>query len=163
MAFKILIVANQTAASDDLLDALRQHAERGPTHFALLVPASPTAEPDQARETVETALSRMRDAGLDVEGTVGFGDPFEVVAETWDPRKFDEVIVSTLPGQTSKWMQSDLPHRIARMTGVQVTHVVTREQREPLVEPPPAHEKHGVLSPLSVLTWGGKLARRRSA
>jgi hypothetical protein len=70
------------------------------------------------------------------------------------------VVVSTLPGQTSKWLQTDLPHRIARMTGCQVTHVITLERREFDAEAPPAHEKHGVLSPLSVLSWGG---RRRSA
>jgi hypothetical protein len=60
----------------------------------------------------------------------------------------------------SKWLQSDLPHRIARMTGVQVTHVVAVEHRDPVIEAAPAHEKKGVLSPLSVLTWGGGSGRR---
>jgi hypothetical protein len=161
MAFKILVVANQTAASDDLLDAMRHHAERGTTRFTLLVPAVPTAPPEAAKQTLQNATTRMRDAGLEVEGTIGYGDPFEVFQETWDPRQFDEVIVSTLPGQMSKWLQTDLPHRIARMTGCQVTHVVTMERTEPVVEAPPVHEKHGVLSPLSVLTWGG--GRGRSA
>jgi hypothetical protein len=160
MAFKILVVANQTAASPDLLEALRHQTERGPTRFTLLVPAAPTAPAETAKQTMENALARMREAGLEVEGTVGFGDPFEVFQESWDPRLYDEVIVSTLPGQTSKWLQTDLPHRIARLTGVQVTHVVATVREEPLVEPPPVHEKHGVLAPLSVLTWGG---RRRSA
>ena len=33
----------------------------------------------------------------------------DAVAETWDPRRHDEVIVSTLPGQSSRWIHGDLP------------------------------------------------------
>jgi hypothetical protein len=75
----------------------------------------------------------------------------------WDPRSFDEVIVSTLPGQASKWMLMDLPHRIARFTGVRVTHVVASDEKVKLESvPAPERAKRGVLSPLSVLSWGGR-------
>jgi nucleotide-binding universal stress UspA family protein len=152
---KILVVAHQTASSEDLLDALRHQAEQGKCRFTLLVPAPATTPAEQVKATLEDALTRMRDAGLEVDGKIGYGDPYEVVQETWDPRSYDEVIVCTLPGRASKWLQTDLPHRLARLTGCQVTHVVAMERHEPPAEPPPAHEKHGVLSPLSVLTWGG--------
>jgi hypothetical protein len=46
------------------------------------------------------------------------------VKETWDPGRFDEILVSTLPTGASRWLQIDLPHQVERMTGVQVTHVV---------------------------------------
>lgn len=150
---KILVVANQTAASDDLFEALQAHHERQPTRFTLLVPAPATAPGDEATANLDAALARLRDAGLEVEGSVGYGDPLVVFEEAWDPRKYDEVIVSTLPAQMSKWLQVDLPHRIARMTGVQVTHVVSMPHEVRAGEPPPAHEKPGVLSPLSVLMW----------
>ena len=65
------------------------------------------------------------------------------------------MIVSTLPGAASRWMQIDLPHRVARLTGAQVTHVVASDRREPSLSPPPTHERHGILTPLEVLTWGG--------
>jgi hypothetical protein len=42
----------------------------------------------------------------------------------WDPRRFDEVIVATLPTDVSRWMALDLPRRIARYTGARVSHVV---------------------------------------
>src|ERR671918_617611 len=47
---------------------------------------------------LDAALERMRAAGLDnVDGRVGDPDPVVAVMEMWDPMKFDEVIVSTLP------------------------------------------------------------------
>ncbi len=161
MAYKrsLLVVANRTAASDELLDALRARAEQGPVAYTLVVP--PTTAGSAAREAAEaklqTALKRAHEAKLEMTGSLGPPDPLDAVDAVWDPRKFDEVIVSTLPGQTSKWMLTDLPHRVARFTGVQVTHVVGSEERaEPVREPVPPREKRGVLSPLTVLSWGGK-------
>jgi hypothetical protein len=155
--YSILVVANRTADSDELRDALRAHAERRPTRFLLLVPA-PAPGPagrEAAMESLQRALEHLREAGLEIEGTVGHSDPIDAVSDVWDPKEFDEVIVSTLPGAASRWLQFDLPHRVARMTGVQVTHVIAADRREPAVTAPPAHEKQGLLRPLSVLTWGG--------
>jgi hypothetical protein len=154
--YKVLVVANRTADSDDLLAALQARAQRGSARFTLLVPAEAVSR-EQAQTNLQAACERMREAGLELEGVVGNSDPFYAVEQIWDPRQFDEVIVSTLPGRTSKWVRTDLPHRIAHFTDVPVTHVVARERgSEPVGTPLPEHEKTGVLSPLSVLTWGGR-------
>jgi GABA permease len=164
MAFKrkILVVANQTLDSDDLLDALRARSEEAPVAFKLVVPATPTVGGGiaGAQANLDEAVGRMREAGLEVEGTVGDGDPVIAVQEIWDPREFDEVIVSTFSGATSKWIRMDLPQRVARMTGVPVTHVVALPHEELKAEHAPDRERQGVLRPLSVLTWGGRQQRR---
>jgi hypothetical protein len=156
-AYTILVVANRTADSDELREALRAHAERRPTRFVLVVPAPSggTEGREAARESADRALATLREAGLEVEARVGHHDPIDAVSDVWDPREFDEVIVSTLPGAASRWLQFDLPHRVARLTDVQVTHVVASDRREPALTPPPVRDSKGVLSPLSVLTWGG--------
>jgi hypothetical protein len=161
MAYKrsVLVVANRTAASDELLEALRARAQEGPIAYTLVVPpttAGPAAR-DAAQAKLETLLQRAKEAGLELTGRLGPPDPLDAVAAVWDPRAFDEVIVSTLPGQASKWMLMDLPHRVARFTGVLVTHVVASDERvKPIVDTVPPREKRGVLSPLTVLSWGGK-------
>jgi hypothetical protein len=159
MAFKlaILVVANRTADSDELLEALKARAAERPTAFTLVVP--PMSGGPDAREAAEgklaAALERSQEAGLEITGRVGPPDPVDAVHAVWDPREFDEVIVSTLPGQASKWMLMDLPHRVARFTGVQVTHVVASDEKIK-AELMPEREKPGVLAPLQVLSWGGK-------
>ena len=153
----VLVVANVTVGSEDLLRALRAQAEREPTLFTLLVPAAGGRE--AAAERLETALAQLREAGLEVRGQLGDPDPVVAVREAWSPLDFDEVVVSTLPPGASRWLLCDLPHRIERMTGVQVTHVEP-EKRPRFVpgEPPPEQPHYGVLAPLAA-AWSGQAPR----
>jgi hypothetical protein len=159
LTFHVLVVANRTAGSAELAAALAERAERSRAEFTLLLPVSPATSHEEGQATLDEAVGALRERGLTVDGELGFGEPLEVFQEAWDARRFDEVIVSTLSGATSKWLQIDLPHHIARLTGVQVTHVVSMPPRkQPAGGPPPAHEKPA-LGPLSVLSWGGRRSR----
>ncbi len=163
MAWKrsVLVVANVTATSDELLQALRERAERGPANFTLVVPATPVGGGrEAARGTLATALERLRGAGLEAEGQIGDSDPIVAVTEAWDPKRFDEIIVSTLPMRFSKWLHAGLPERIAKLTGAPVAHIVSAPPK-PMPQPAPVreHDDHGVMGPLSVLAWGANKQR----
>ena len=163
MATNVLVVASQTAASHQLLDALRARAERGPIRVTLVMPSQgPGLTGREAmREQLDKAISGMRGAGLDADGVIGDANPMDAVAEYFDPARHDEAIVCTLPGRSSKWLAHDFPHRVARFTGVPVTHVVADDMRPaPATSPPPEHEKQS-LGPLSVLSWGGRQSGSR--
>jgi len=153
--FSLLVVANVTAESDELIDSLRDRAEQGACRFTLVMPATG----HEARERLDAALERMREAGLEnVEGKVADPDPVVAVMDVWDPMKFDEVIVSTLPTGSSRWLGLDLPHRLEKLTSVPVRHVVSRPPREevPAGPPPPPPERMG-----GVLTALGALITKR--
>ena len=111
------------------------------------MPASGADAPGRLDE----ALESMRAAGLDnVEGIVGDPDPVVAVMEAWDPMRFDEVVVSTLPTGSSRWLGLDLPHRLEKLTSVPVRHVVSRPVREVAAGPPPEQpQRYGVLSALA--------------
>jgi hypothetical protein len=53
---------------------------------------------------------------------VGSHDPLAAVEDALNLHGFDEVIVSTLPARTSRWLHIDLPSKVAGM-GVPVTKV----------------------------------------
>jgi hypothetical protein len=125
---RILVVANRTAATPQLLSAVRERAASGPCTFALLIPEEPRK--GGADWTLESALPLMeRAAGGNVEGLVGEADPFEAVQAALRDPGFDEVLVSTLPKRISEWLRRDLPHRIERL-GVPVTTITQEEERE---------------------------------
>jgi hypothetical protein len=147
--FSLLVVANVTAGSDELIGALRERADQGACRFTLVMPASGT----EARTRLDAALDRMRDAGLDVEGRVGDPDPVVAVMDMWDPMKFDEIIVSTLPTGSSRWLGLDLPHRLEKLTSVPVRHVVSKPPpaEAPTGPPPEQPQKMGVLAALGAL------------
>jgi hypothetical protein len=127
----VLVVANQTADSDELLSRLRARSDRGPTQFTLLLPALPGASSEEAKARLGHVLEQIQDAGIEADGLVGDSNPLTAVRETWDPAKYDEIVVSTLPTGASKWLQIDLPRSVQRITGVKVEHVVAA--------PRPAH------------------------
>jgi hypothetical protein len=154
----VLVVANVTAASAELLAAMGERAARGPAAFTLVMPSTDAgaAARHRAAAALEAAVSAMRDRELEVDGVIGDADPFVAVLDIFDPRRHDEIIVSTLPAKTSHWLQIDLAQRLERATGVPVSHVEASVPREaPVVHAAPQTERQGVLEPLRVLAWGG--------
>jgi hypothetical protein len=153
----VLVVANVTATSDELLQALLARKGEDAAMFTLIVPATPLGGGRAAAgRQVEEAVERGRAAGIEIEGSVGDSDPIVAVTEAWDPKRYDEIVISTLPSGLSKWLQTDLPHRVEKITGAPVVHVVSSPPKRPLetvaARPP---EKRGVMTPLTVLSWGG--------
>lgn len=129
---RVLVLANRTADSPQLREALLERRERGPIEVTLLVPAAweaqdPHGGVETGRRRVRAALERLRDTGLDVRCRLGDPDPITALREAWDPERYDEVVVSTLPSRVSRWLQIDLPRRAGKLTGVPVTHVEASE------------------------------------
>ena len=129
----VLVVAHKTAATQPLLDAVRERAARGPSRFTLLVPNAKhglhkVVDPEdqgggEAETVIDRALpARSEAAGSPVEGMVGDPDPIAAVHDAINLHSFDEVIVSTLSARLSRWLKLDLPSKVAGM-GLPVTTV----------------------------------------
>jgi hypothetical protein len=138
-AARILVVANRTAATPALIEAVRERAQRGPCSFALLVPQLACEIPygdEEARKTLELAIPLLEEAaGGAVTPMIGSHDALLAVERALVHERFDEVIVSTLPERVSAWLKRDLPSRIERLE-LPVTVVRAKEPRRPLHEPP---------------------------
>jgi hypothetical protein len=128
----VLVIANRTADSPDLIAALRRRTEEG-TGFTLLVPAVPSglswaadmkAGWSAAITRAEVASKRMRASGIALEEVVvGDPDPFAAAGDVLHAGDFGEVIVSTLPRSVSSWLRLGLADRLRRAFEVPVTQV----------------------------------------
>lgn len=130
---RVLVVANRTAATEPLLEAVRGRASAGPAEFHLLVPAAPRGmhrivDPEvagrvEAEEQLALALEKLgAEIGTAVTGHVGDSDPFCAISDALHAQPYDEIIVSTLTHRLSRWTRMDLPSRV-RALGLPVTHV----------------------------------------
>ena len=130
---RVLVVAHKTAATQPLLDAVRERAQRGPSRFTLLVPRATHGlhkvvdpEDQDAGETqsvIDQALPLLSDAaGTPVEALIGDADPGAAIQDAINLQGFDEVIISTLSPRVSRWLKLDLPSKISGM-GLPVTTV----------------------------------------
>lgn len=135
---EVLVVANQTAESDELLEALRERASRDECEFTILIPATPhgiswaaNMNSDRGSEEAvghrDAMVERLRGAGLNVKDTiVGDPDPLAAIEDACNLGSYDELVVSTLPHRVSKWLHLDLPRKAEHATGLPVTSVETK-------------------------------------
>jgi LmbE family N-acetylglucosaminyl deacetylase len=131
-----LIVAHQTAGSPELVDRVRQLAERDPeAEFVLLVPATPTShlltwEEGEARQLAglraREASEALRAAGVEVVAArVGSHSPLEAVGDELRAEPgYAGIVLSTFPPGLSRWLRVDLPNQLRRRYRVPVEHVV---------------------------------------
>ena len=118
---RVLIVANRTASTPRLIEAVGRRAKASPCEFALLIPDVTNRK--AADWTLETAQQSLRPAARgDVDGLVGGPDPFESVKAAVREGDFDEIIISTLSEKTSKWLGRDLIRRVETL-GLAVTAI----------------------------------------
>jgi hypothetical protein len=135
---RILVIANRTAESPELLAALRERAEHGEIEVTLVVPTRWEVDDMRgvgaANRRMASACERMRSLGIHVAGMVGDQDPFVAFQNAWDPVAYDEVIVCTLRDRLSEWLKRDLPRRVEQcVEDAPVTHVIGTESRHPLL------------------------------
>ncbi len=135
---RVLLVANRTAATEGLCDAVRARARRGPAAFHLVVPANPhglhkvvdpqEGDAGEAEHALAAALPLLSDAaGSPVTGHVGDAEPLMAIADSINAAPYDEIVVSTLPRRLSRWLHLDLVSK-ANGFGLPVTHVEAVER-----------------------------------
>jgi hypothetical protein len=134
----VLVVAHQTAATDALLDVVRERSQRGPARFHLVVPRRPhgmhkvvdpvEADEHEAQVVLDDALPKLSHAaGTEVTGSVGDPEPLMAIEDAVNLGDYDEIIISTLPLGISRWLKLDIVSK-ARALGLPVTHVGAKDR-----------------------------------
>jgi hypothetical protein len=121
----VLVLANETVISTELLDRIRERAKSGPASFLIVAPQSDHVATLEADRRLRRALSLLRTEGIDAHGQVVDPDPFTAALNAVHDERVDEIIVSTFPQARSGWLRRDLLERLRTETGLPVDHVVS--------------------------------------
>ena len=136
---RVLVMANETANSKELLDELRRIGADSAAKYFVVVPASPIetgvaathgpldlweATQQAAQERLDYTLSTLRSENLDADGALGDYRPLRALANAVDSFHPDQIVIATLPPEYSVWHRFDIVDRARAQHGVPVTHVV---------------------------------------
>jgi hypothetical protein len=131
----VLVIANQTVVSDELLARIRERAAQGGAAFLIVAPQSDSEGDDEtsASRRLRLALSQLRLEGIEAHGQIVHPDPYTAAQHVLNDERVDEIIVSTFPGQKSGWLRRDLVERLRKDTGLPVDHVVSAPADAPAI------------------------------
>jgi hypothetical protein len=127
---RTLVVANQTVASDELLDVLKAKAAEERRRFIVIAPqagGNGDGGSAAAAERLAHTLKVLEDAGLEAIGQVVEPDPYTAIQNALQFYAPDDIVISTFPETRSGWLRSDLIDRVETSTGKPVQHVVAEE------------------------------------
>lgn len=120
-----LVIANQTVAGGELVRKLEELAQEGPRRFIVVVPqdSGDGTAVREAQGRLRKLLSSLEEDDIVAAGMIGDPDPFTATMNAVGYFYISEIVVSTLPGNRSAWLQGGLIDRIKRQTGKPVLHI----------------------------------------
>ncbi|MBA3807399.1 MAG: hypothetical protein H0X28_03240 [Solirubrobacterales bacterium] len=126
-----LVLANKTSSGEELIGHLSEMAASGGPHlFIAVVPQTDGSggAPGEARSRLAKMLDRLSAAGLLSSGMIGDPDPYTAAIYALELFRVDDVVISTLPGERSGWLRSNLIERVRGATAARVEHIVVDAQ-----------------------------------
>lgn len=131
---RVLVVANETVAGEELLSTISTLALTQPTQFHVVCPAlnsrlkTYTSDEDPARaaaqERLDATLARLQSVGIEASGVVGDGDPLVAIDDAVRTFGPNEIVISTHPVGRSNWLERGVVESVRARFDVPVTHVV---------------------------------------
>ena len=138
---RVLVLANQTVESAELLDELRRIGADRSTSYHVVVPASPVetgaaathgpldvweATKRVAQQRLDATLTTLRSENLDANGELGDYRPLRALSTAVQSFRPDQIVIATLPPEQSVWERFDVVDRARHEYHIPVTHVVSR-------------------------------------
>jgi hypothetical protein len=120
-----LVAANVTASSEQLSQRLKALAHEGPRRFIVVVPQEHVhgGAVAHARERLGRLLDSLREDGIVAAGMIGDPDPYTAIMNAVQYFHISEIVISTLPEDSSRWVADKLVERVRAATNKPVEHI----------------------------------------
>jgi hypothetical protein len=79
---------------------------------------------DLARERMARSITALGGIGVEVRAEVGDPDPNMAIEDALRVFPADEIVISTLPPERSRWLEHEVVERTRREVDLPMTHVV---------------------------------------
>lgn len=118
-----LVVATQTVNSPDLIERLKARAKERPHRYTIICPASGSLSREVVCERLARTLAELYRSGIDATGQPMSPAPEAAVANAVEHYRIDEILISTLAGERSKWIADGLIDHVKELSPKPVEHI----------------------------------------
>ena len=119
----VLVVGTKTVNSPDLLKRLKERAKQKPHRYTFICPKSGDVPREEVCQNLAATLAELYRDEIDATGQPMSPEPFEAVKNAIEHYRIDEILISTLKGEQSKWLEEGLIDRVKEITDKPVEHV----------------------------------------
>jgi hypothetical protein len=117
-----LVVATQTVDSPDLVERLKERHREAPHRYTIISPRSGNLTREQVSAKLASTLAELYRDEIDATGQPMSPDPFQAVQNAIQHYRIDDILISTLSGEASKWLEEGLIGRVREITEMPVEH-----------------------------------------
>ena len=117
-----LVVANQTLSDPDLLKRLVDSAGERPHRYTIIAPETDGVSVGVMTRNLAALMARLYEKEIDATGQPMSPDPFSSVENAIAHYRVDDILISTLPGEESRWLADDLVGKVREITDKPVAH-----------------------------------------
>jgi hypothetical protein len=118
-----LVVGTQTVNSPDLVDHLKRRAAERPHRYTIICPRSGDMTREQVTERLAATLAEMYRNEIDATGQPMSPEPFPAIQNAIEHYRIDDILISTLAGQQSRWLEEGLIDRVKEITDKPLEHI----------------------------------------
>jgi hypothetical protein len=118
-----LVVATQTVNSKDLVERMKERARERPHRYTFISPRSGAITREEVSSRLAATLAEMYRNEIDATGQPMSPDPYHAVANAIEHYRIDEILISTLTGEKSKWLEEGLIEKVQNLTDKPLEHI----------------------------------------
>jgi GABA permease len=133
---RLLVVANETVGGEALLEQIRERCRGHDCEILVITPALAASRADHWASDIDEAIvlarQRMELSVIEIEqrldlkarGEIGDSDPNVAIGDALRVFPADEIVISTHPPQTSRWLERGVVDRARTEIDLPIAHVV---------------------------------------
>ncbi len=123
-----LVVATRTVNASDLVSRLIERHRERPHRYTFICPASGEISREDVCDRLASTLAALYREEIDATGQPMSPEPFAAVENAIAHYRVDEVLISTLAGRSSKWLEAGLVERVGEITDMPIEHIEAGER-----------------------------------
>jgi len=118
-----LVVGTQTIDSPALIGHLKRRADDKPHRYTIICPRSAGAGREEIVARLATTLAELYRSEIDATGQPMSPEPLAAIQNAIEHYRVDDILISTLAGGRSKWIEQGLVEKVQETTDKPVEHV----------------------------------------